>query len=125
EPLSSLEEILLPLYLHHRYQLEAASKTIGGVYYTYAVKERGAIVPPETRRVVPPDQQRDAIHAVLATLDPSFLQIPQRIVDLIPPRAFGYERGTAELFEHQTAPLFDPIAAAMASADITLVALLD
>src|SRR5207302_10705303 len=42
-PLSSLEEMLLPLYLHHRYQLEAAAKSIGGIDYTYAVKENGAI----------------------------------------------------------------------------------
>ena len=125
EPLSSLEEKLLPLYLHHRYQLEAAAKSIGGVYYTYAVKEKGAIVPAELRQIVPPAKQRDAIKAVTSTLQPSFLQIPKRIVDLIPPRAFGYERGTAELFEKRTTPLFDPISAALASADITLGALLD
>jgi hypothetical protein len=125
EPLSSLEEKLVPLYLHHRYQLEAAAKTIGGVYYTYAVKEKGAIFPAEVRRIAPPERQRDAIAAVMSTLEPSFLQIPQRIIDLIPPRAFGYEGGTAELFEHQTAPAFDPISAAMSSAGITLAALLD
>jgi hypothetical protein len=125
EPLSSLEEKLVPLYLHHRFQLDAAAKSIGGVYYTYAVKEKGSIVPSEVRRIVPPARQRDAINAVMSTLDPSFLQIPQRIIDLIPPRAFGYERGTAELFEKRTAPIFDPIAAAMASADMTLAALLD
>src|SRR5437016_1275145 len=94
EPLSSLEEKLVPLFLHHRFQLEAAAKSIGGVYYTYAVKEKGAIVPPEVRRIVPPARQREAISAVMSTLDPSFLQIPQRIIDVIPPRAYGYERGT-------------------------------
>jgi len=125
EPLSSLEEILVPLYLHHRYQLEAAAKSIGGVYYTYAVKERGAIFPSQVRQIVPAGRQRDAITAVLSTLEPSFLQLPQRVIDLIPPRAFGYERGTAELFEHRTAPAFDPVSAALASADITLGALLD
>jgi len=125
EPLSSLEEKLVPLYLHCRYQLESAAKSIGGVYYTYAVKEHGAIVPPEVRRIVPADRQRDAMSAVLSTLEPSFLQIPQRIIDLIPPRAFGYERGTAELFEKRTTPAFDPISAALSSADITLGALLD
>ena len=125
EPLSSLEEILVPLYLHHRYQLEAAAKSIGGVYYTYAVKEHGAIFPSQVRQIVPAGRQRDAITAVLSTLEPSFLQLPQRVIDLIPPRAFGYERGTAELFEHRTAPAFDPLSAALASADITLGALLD
>ncbi|PYQ56303.1 MAG: peptidase, partial [Acidobacteria bacterium] len=125
EPLSSLEEILVPLYLHHRYQLEAAAKSIGGVYYTYAVKEHGAIFPPLIRQIVPADRQREAMELVMSTLDPPFLQIPQRIIDLIPPKAFGYERGTAELFEHRTTPAFDPISAALASADITLGALLD
>ena len=38
-PLSDLEARLLPLYLHHRYQLQAAVKTLGGVRYTYAVKD--------------------------------------------------------------------------------------
>jgi len=125
EPLSSLEEILVPLYLHHRYQLEAAAKTIGGVYYNYSVKEKGGVFPAQVREVVPADKQRDAITAVMSTLEPSFLQLPQRIIDVIPPRAFGYERGTAELFEHRTAPAFDPISAALASADVTFGALLD
>src|SRR5437867_11866402 len=89
EPLSSLEETLVPLYLHCRYQLEAAAKSIGGVYYTYAVKEHGAIVPPQVRQIVPADRQRDAMAVVMSTLEPSFLQIPQRVINLIPPRAFG------------------------------------
>jgi len=125
QPLSSLEEILLPLYLHHRYQLEAAAKSVGGLYYAYAVKEDGAIVPNEVRRIVPADQQRDALAAILATIDPSFLALPQRIIDVIPPRAFGYETGIAELFDKRTAPAFDPIAAAATAADLTISALLE
>jgi len=125
QPLSSLEEILVPLYLHHRYQLEAAAKSIGGLEFTYAVKEEGAIVPPLVRRIVPAARQREAMRLVLSTLEPSFLELPQRIVDLIPPRADNTESGPIELFEHRTAPAFDPIGAAMASAQITLDALLD
>jgi len=125
QPLSSLEERLLPLYLHHRYQIDAAAKSIGGLYYTYAVKEVGSIVPSEVRRVVPPAQQRDALAAVLSTLEPEFLALPQRIIDLIPPRAAGTEGGIAELFEHRTAPAFDPIAAATTAADMTIAAVLD
>jgi hypothetical protein len=125
EPLSSLEEKLLPLYLHHRYQLEATAKSIGGLYYTYAVKEEGAVVPAEIRRIVPPDQQRDALRAVLSTLDAGFLAFPQRILDLIPPRAFGYEQGTAELFEKKTAPAFDPVAAATSAADLAIKVLIE
>ena len=49
EPLSDLEARLLPLYLHHRYQLQAAVKTLGGVRYTYAVKDGGAVRPSSDR----------------------------------------------------------------------------
>src|SRR5437763_3004328 len=125
EPLSSLEEKLVPLYLHHRYHLEAAATSLGGVDFTYAVKENGAIVPRPVRRIVAPERQRDAMAAVLSTLEPSFLELPQRILDLIPPRADTTEDGIAELFEHHTTPAFDPVNAAMSSDEITLDALLD
>jgi len=124
-PLSSLEEMLVPLYLHHRYQLEAAAKSIGGIDYTYAVKENGAVSPQPVRKIVAPERQLEAIAAVVSTLDSSFLELPQRLIDIIPPRAYGYESGTAELFDHRTAPAFDPVSAATSSADITLGALLD
>jgi len=89
------------------------------------VKENGAIVPQPVRRIVAPKRQRDAMAAVLSTLEPSFMEIPQRILDLIPPRADTTEGGVAELFEHRTTPAFYPVSAAMTSAEITLDALLD
>jgi hypothetical protein len=125
ESLATLEEKLLPLYLHHRYQLEAASKSVGGLFYTYAVKERGSVVPNEVRRVVAPDVQRDALNAVMSTLEPKFLAIPQRIVDLIPPRSSANEGGIAELFDRKTAPVFDPLSAATVAADLAVTALLE
>ncbi len=124
--LAELEEMLVPLYLHHRYQLEAAAKSIGGLDYRYAVKEKGAIVPLPVRQIVAPERQREALTVVLSTLQPSFLEIPQRVIDLIPPRGSGgRELTNTELFEHRTAPVFDPVSAAMSSADITLAAVFD
>jgi Met-zincin/Domain of unknown function (DUF5117) len=124
-PLAQLEEMLVPLYLHHRYQLEAAAKSIGGLDYTYSVKEEGGLVPTPTRRILPAAAQRDALTAVLSTLEPSFLEISPRIVALIPPRGNVDVTSNTELFEHRTTPAFDPVSAAMASADLTLAALLD
>ena len=124
-PLAELEEMLVPLYLHHRYQLEAAAKSIGGLDYTYSVKEEGGLVPTPTRRILPAAAQRDALTVVLSTLEPSFLEISPRILALIPPRGNVDVTSNTELFEHRTAPAFDPVSAAMASADITLAALLD
>jgi hypothetical protein len=115
EPLSALEEQLLPLYLHHRYQLEAAAKSIGGVDFSYWR------TPPA---VVQKERQQAALDAVLATLDPQFLAIPQRILDLLPPPAYGTGTANTELFPRRTDPTFDPVSAALVSADITIQALL-
>jgi acetamidase/formamidase len=123
-PLSDLEARLLPLYLHHRYQLQAALKTIGGVYYTNAVKTPGGPNPPKVAEVVPGDRQREALRAVLETLDIKELLIPSRILDLIPPTAFGHDGGTVELFTKRTQPTFDPIAAATVAADLAISGLL-
>lgn len=122
EPVSSLEEKLLPLYLHHRYQLEAAAKSIGGVAFTYAVHGPQATGNPE---IVPAARQREALSAVMATLDPAFLEIPKRIREVLPPPAYAHGDANTELFPRRTDPAFDPIAAAMAAADITVSALLD
>ena len=125
-PLSLLEAKLLPLYLHHRYQLQAAVKSVGGLYYTYAVKTGvGATSPTEVQQVVPPARQREALAAVLDTIKVDELIIPRRILALIPPRAFGYEGGTQELFGKRTEPAFDPVAAAVVAADLAVTALLE
>jgi hypothetical protein len=124
-PLSLLEAKLLPLYLHHRYQLQAAVKSIGGLYYTYAVKTEGGTSPTDVQQIVPAARQRDALAAVLDTLKVEELAVPPRILALLPPRAFGYEGGTQELFPKHTSPAFDPVAAATVSADLAVSALLE
>ncbi len=124
-PLSLLEAKLLPLYLHHRYQLQAAVKSVGGVNYTYAVKTASGANPGKVQDIVPPARQRDALAAVLETIKVEALAIPPQILDLIPPRAFGYEGGTTELFSKRTDPIFDPIGAATISADFAVSGLLE
>lgn len=123
-PLSMLEAKLLPLYLHHRYQLQAAVKSVGGVYYTYAVRTASGPIPARVQEVVPPSRQRDALAAVLDTIKVEELAIAPRILDLIPPRAFGYGGGTTELFSKRTDPKFDPVAAATIAADLAISGLL-
>jgi len=124
-PLSLLEAKLLPLYLHHRYQLQAAVKSVGGVNYTYAIKTTGGISPAAVQQIVPPARQRDALAAVLETIKLDALVIPPRILDLIPPRAFGFEGGPTELFSKRTDPVFDPVAAATIAADMAVSGLLE
>jgi hypothetical protein len=124
-PLSVLEAKLLPLYLHHRYQLQAAVKTVGGLYYTYAVKTDAGPSPALVQQVVPAARQRDALAAVLDTIKVEELAVSPRILALIPPRAFGYEGGTQEFFTKRTDPAFDPVAAATIAADFAVTGLLE
>ena len=42
-PMATIEEALVPVYLLQRYQVEAASKMLGGLYYTYALKNDGQV----------------------------------------------------------------------------------
>jgi len=125
QPMSALEAKLLPLYLHHRYQLIAASKSLGGLYFTYAVKTANGPSPAKFREVAPAASQREALKALLETIKVEELALPKNILDLIPPVATGYEGGTAEYFSRRTDPAFDPLAAATIAADLTLTALLD
>ncbi|HZS09534.1 MAG TPA: zinc-dependent metalloprotease [Blastocatellia bacterium] len=125
QPLSSLEAKLLPLYLHHRYQLVAAAKSVGGLYFTYAVKTANGPSPSKFREIVSADRQREALRAILDTIRIEELAVPQHILDLIPPIATGFEGGTAEYFSRRTDPAFDPLAAATIAADLTFAALLD
>src|SRR4051812_28175345 len=123
-PLSELEAKLLPLYLHHRYQTVAAAKSIGGVYFTYAVRTPSGVNPGRVAEVVPAAAQKAALQELLETLTVDTLRIPDRILRLIPPTAAGYGGGSAETFERRTDPTFDPIGAATIAADITITALL-
>ncbi|MBB4639379.1 zinc-dependent metalloprotease [Longimicrobium terrae] len=114
-PLATLEEVLVPVYLHHRYQVEAASKALGGVDYTYALRGDGQT--PLTP--VPAAQQRAALDALLATLDPAELALPRPLLALIPPRPMTYDP-TRELFDRWTGMGFDAISPATAAADMTV-----
>jgi hypothetical protein len=115
QPMAMLEDVLVPVYLFHRYQVEAATKVIGGMYYTYALRGDGQTV---TRPVTKAEQLK-ALHAVIDCLDPAVLHIPDHIVKLIPPRPSGYNF-TRELFKKRTGLAFDALAPAETAADLPL-----
>jgi len=118
--LSELEDLLVPVYFHHRYQLEAAVKSVGGVRYRHAVRGSGR---PEPLAPVPAEAQRRATELALASLHPGFLALPERIRTRIPPPPPGLARGR-ESFE-PGGFLLDPIAAAGTAAELSLSLLLE
>lgn len=123
-PVSLLEATFLPLYLHHRYQVDAAAKMLGGVYYTYSVRTGGVPLPATLNETVPAQQQKAALELLLSTLDPSFLTVPRRLLDLLPPAAEGTVAETVETFVSRTGLTFDPVGVASISADMTITNLL-
>ncbi len=119
-PVAMLEEALVPLYMMHRYQVEAAAKLLGGVQYNYQVK--GDNQPQQ--KVVDKNIQKRALHSLLRTLSAEELTLPENIVALMPPRPMGYSR-SRETFGSRSGLNFDPVAGAEAAAITTLQFLLD
>jgi len=119
-PRTELQEVFTPVYLHHRYALEAAVKTIAGVEYGHGV--RGDAMPPP--RVIPRDRQERALSAVLQTMTPEFLRVPPGLLPLLVPATPGSAR-SVERLPGATAPMFDPLAAARVAATLSVDLLLD
>ncbi|MEN1785418.1 MAG: zinc-dependent metalloprotease [Bacteroidota bacterium] len=119
EPYTVLEDVFVPLYFFHRYQTEAAVKVIGGLNYSYKVKndQQQAVT------VVAKDKQQQALEAILKTIDPTVLTIPEDKLSLFPPRSIGYPR-TRESIKGKTGVAFDPFGAAETAASATLSKLL-
>ena len=117
-PLATLQEVLAPVYFHHRYQLEAAIKVVGGLEYAYSVRGAG----PAEAVPVAAAWQRRALAAALGALSPATLDLPETAVRLILPRPPGYPPNV-ELFVGGEAPAFDPLAAAAAAADMVVAGL--
>jgi hypothetical protein len=113
EPLALLQEVLVPLYFHHRYQLEAASKVVGGLRYTYVLRGDGQAA----SKPVDGAAQRRALAAVLDALSPQALDLPEPVIDLLLPRPAEYNPNE-EMFTGLTSPTFDPLSAAATGADM-------
>jgi hypothetical protein len=120
QPLATIEEVLVPLYMHHRYQVTAAASALGGIHYIYAMRGDGR----EPVRPVPADEQEAALDALLATLQPSALALPKSLLSKLPPRPSGYGR-SRELFPRYTGSMFDAITPAVVAADHTISSILN
>ena len=118
-PLASLQEVLATVYFHHRYELTAAAKAVGGLDYAYNVRGDGQ--PPASP--VPAATQRAALDAILSVLSPATLELPERVLALLLPRAFEQE-AHAEMFASATSPAFDALGAAATASRMTVEALL-
>jgi hypothetical protein len=104
EPMALLVKRFTPVYLHHRFTLAAAVKAIGGMEFRYAV--RGDRTPPT--RIIEPERQRRALELLLDALQPQELAVPERVLQLMAPRPFGYGEDSRS-FQSKAAPAFDQV----------------
>jgi hypothetical protein len=115
EPMATVEEPLVPIYMYHRYAVEAAASMVAGQDYIYAIRGDGRV----PVKWVPPADQRKALEALSNTLKPSELTLSKQILDAIPPRPPGYGRHR-ELFPRTTGDAFDPLSPATIASDVTI-----
>ncbi|UII33739.1 zinc-dependent metalloprotease [Fulvivirga ulvae] len=115
QPYAKLEEVLVPVYFFHRYQTEATVKLVAGLNYRYALRGDGQLV----TKMIAPELQKKALDALIETLKPEHLALPEPLLSIIPPRPMGYDRGR-EVLTLRTGLTFDPLGAAESAANITL-----
>jgi hypothetical protein len=116
-----LRRRLVPIYLFHRYQVDAVAKLVGGVDYAYPVAGGGA----ETATPVPAATQRAALAALVRTVSPAELDIPEPLLALLAAQQSGEPdpQNDIEVFQSQQGRAFDAGVAADVAADVMLTAL--
>ena len=116
---ADIAQYFTPLFLHHRYQLQAVGKIIGGSVYEYGSVED--TTSPHT--IINPAQQKAALEELLATIEPSRLTVKNDVLAAISPRPYSAIRDQ-EIMPTATGRIFDPLAAARVATDLTLDELL-
>jgi hypothetical protein len=109
EALEALKRKFVPIYLLHRYQVEAAAKSLGGVDFGYGVKgDRNAAA-----KLVAPDRQRAALTSLLAAMTPEALDTPERLIPLLSSGQSGRDDRQSDIETFATAggPVYDSLVA--------------
>jgi hypothetical protein len=114
QPYSDIEDVLVPIYFLHRFQIEGAAKVVGGLNYTYALRGDDQLV----TEFLDPKFQMDALDELISTLQPDALTLREELLQIIPPRAAGRGR-TRESFNSRTSVTFDGVSLAETAANLT------
>ena len=120
EAYDRIEDILVPIYMLHRYQIEATAKAIGGLDYFYFVKNNN------NYKVKPVDKdlQIKSLKSILKVLSTENLVLPDNLISILTPRSFRNPR-TRENFVTKTGVTFDYINASSSIINHTMKFLLN
>jgi len=119
--LSSLENALVPIFLLHRYQLEAVAKQVGGLVYEY--ERKGDYTQAQGQQFVAPAVQQRAMQQLITATTADYLTIPESVHALIPPTAYGDDI-TREHFKGKMGLMLDPVSAAASASNFAFELLL-
>ncbi len=120
EPMWRLGERFVPVYLHHRFQLGAVAKSIGGMDFRYGV--RGD--PVSVTEIVDGPRQRRAMRQLSDALRPAALAVPERVLSMLAPEPFGYASIDKD-FESRAGPAFDHLGIARTLSSMVLGTVFD
>jgi len=122
EALSDLRRKFVPLWLVHRYNVDATAKIVGGVDFRYAVAGGGSPLPVPAAA----DAQKAAIEGLLDTLTPAVLAVPDALTLELSSGVNGNPdpQFDTEVFRNAGSSVFDPLSATDVAAQVTLDALL-
>ncbi|WP_284125385.1 zinc-dependent metalloprotease [Parerythrobacter aestuarii] len=122
QDLASLRRAFVPIWLLHRYQVEATAKAIGGVVAPVALAGEDARV-----ETVAPEVQQAAIQHLLAALANDSLTVPQRLQPLLSfgPGRDGDYQTAIEVMPTAGGPVFDSLRATEIATVMVLDSLLD
>ena len=122
QDLPSLRRAFVPIWLLHRYQVEAAAKALGGVVAPHGLAGDGVEVVQ-----VPGADQHAALDALMTALSPDELTVPARLQPLLsygPATDYDYAT-TIEVMPTAGGPVFDTLRATEIGAVHVLDSLLD
>jgi hypothetical protein len=122
DPQAQLRRSFVPIWLLHRYQVEAASKLLGGVDFSYSLAGDGT----GTAKPIEAARQNAALEALLDTLSPAALTVPAAIQPQLSAgwSGEGDRQTDIEVIRTAGGPVFDPLAATETAAAVTLIDLL-
>jgi hypothetical protein len=121
EALADLRRAFVPIWLLDRYQIEAGAKSLGGVDFPYSLNGESL-----EARPVSGQAQWAALYGLLATLAPTELSVPPRLIPLLSVGFGGNSdrQSDIEIIPTAGGPIFDPLKATEVGAVQTLNALL-
>ncbi len=123
--LGELEARLVPIYLLHRYQVEAVARLIAGGEYEYGLAQdanQGRVQ--AGVKVVDAKNQRLALKKMCESLQAEQLALPRSVLDALTPQSEGFNK-TPEYFATRMSVAFDAFSAVEAAAAQTSLFLFD